>query len=63
LNNIFAAQRVRLLCKPGIFLGAKNCLGQSLAIAQINEDYAAVIARDVDPSGKRDLLADIAFTK
>ena len=63
LNHIFAAQRVRLLCKLRVFLGAKNYLRQSFAVAQINEDHAAVIAGDIYPSGKRDLLADIAFAK
>ena len=63
LNHIFAAQRVRLLCKLGIFLRAKNHLSQSFAVAQINENHAAVIAGDVHPSGKRDLPADIAFAK
>jgi len=63
LNNIFAAQRVRLLCKLRVFLGAKNYLSQSFAVAQINENHAPVIAHDVYPSGKRDLSADIAFAK
>ena len=63
LNNIFAAQRVRLLSKLGIFLRTKNHLGQSLAVAQINENHTAVVAGDIYPSGKRDLPADIAFVK
>ena len=63
LNHIFAAQRVRLLCKLGIFLRAKNHLSQSFAVAQINENHAAMIAGDIHPSGKRDLPADIAFAK
>jgi hypothetical protein len=38
-------------------------LGQSLAVAQIDENYATVIAGNVHPSGQRDLPADIAFAK
>jgi hypothetical protein len=63
LNDIFAAQRMRLLCEVGIFLGPKNHLSQSFAVAQINENHTAMIAGNVHPSGKRDLLADIGFAK
>src|SRR4029077_13524794 len=63
LNDIFAAQRVRLLCKLSIFLRAEYQLSQSFAVAQINENHAAVIAGDVYPAGKRDLPTDIAFAK
>jgi hypothetical protein len=63
LNNIFAAQRVRLLCKLRIFPRAKYHLSQSFSVAQINENHAAVIAGDVYPAGKRDLPTDIAFAK
>jgi hypothetical protein len=52
-----------LLCKLGIFLRAKNHLTQSFAVAQINENHAAMIAGDIYPSGKRDLPANVAFAK
>jgi hypothetical protein len=45
------------------FPPGENHLSQSFAVAQINENHAAVIAGDVHPSGKRDLPADIAFAK
>jgi hypothetical protein len=38
-------------------------LRQAFAIAEVNENYATVIARNVYPAGKRDLLADVAFAK
>jgi hypothetical protein len=63
LNDVFAAQRVRLLCELGIFLRAKHDLGQPFAVAQINKNHATVVAGDIYPSGKRDLPANIAFAK
>ncbi len=63
LNHIFATQCVRLLRKLGVFFRAKNDLRQPFAIAQIDENDAAMIARDIYPAGKRDLLADVAFAK
>ena len=43
----------------GIFLRAKDNLGQSFAIAQIDENDAAMIAPHMDPAGQRDLLSDV----
>jgi hypothetical protein len=63
LNHIFATQCMRLLCKLGVFFRAKDNLRQTFAIAQIDENDAAVIARDVHPTGKRDLPADVGFAK
>ncbi len=63
MNDVFAAQRVRLFCELGVFLWTENHLSQSFAIAQINEDHAAVVAGDIHPAGKRDLPADVAFAK
>jgi hypothetical protein len=54
---------VRLFCKLQVFLWTENHLSQAFAVAQINEDHAAVIAGDVYPPGKYDLPADIAFAK
>ena len=44
LNHVFAAQTVRLFRDLCILFRAKNDLGQSFAIAQIDENDAAVIA-------------------
>ena len=63
LHYIFTAQRMRLLCQSRIFLRPKNNLGQPFAIAQVNENDAAVVARDIHPAGKHDLLADVPFAK
>src|SRR5262249_42069967 len=63
LDDIFTAQRMRLFRKLGIFFRSKYDLCKSLAIAQVDENYAAVIASDVYPSGERGLLADIGFPK
>ena len=52
-----------LLREFSIFFRAKNNLRQPFAIAQINEDHAAMIARDIYPAGKSDFLADVAFAK
>ena len=63
LNHIFAPQSVSFLGQRGIFLGTKNNLGETFAIAQIDKNDAAVIARDVDPTGKRCVLADVDLAK
>ena len=63
LNHIFATQCMRLLRKVGVFFRAKDNLRQPFAIAQIDENDAAVIARNIYPAGERDLPADIAFAK
>jgi len=60
-SYIFAPQGVRLPRKLRIFLRPKNHLRQPFAIAQVNENNAAVIARDIYPAGKRDLLADVGL--
>ena len=63
LNHVFAAQTVRLFRHRSVLLRAKDNLGQTFAIAQIDEDDAAMIARDVHPAGERDLLADVDLAK
>src|SRR5207249_2518423 len=63
LDHVLAPQSMRFPGEFGVFLWTKNNLSQPFAIAQINEDHAAMIARDIYPAGKRDLPADIAFTK
>jgi hypothetical protein len=61
LDHILAAECVRFLREFCVFFGAKNNLGQALAIAEINENHPAMIARDIHPAGERDLPADIGF--
>jgi hypothetical protein len=54
------------VCLPrkfGIFLRSKHDLRQAFAIAEINKDYPAVIARDIYPPGQCDLPANIALAK
>ena len=63
LNHVFAAQRVRLLRKLRIFLRPKYDLRQSFAIAEINENYPAMIACDIDPTSQRNLTTDVPLTK
>ena len=43
----------------GIFLRAKDDLGQAFTVAQVNENDAAVIAPRMHPAGEFDLLADV----
>ena len=54
---------MRLLRELRIFLRPKHDLRQSLAIAEINENYPAVIACDVYPTGQRDFFTDVALAK
>ena len=46
-----------------VFLGTKNYLGQAFAVAQINENNAAVIAQNVHPPSERDCFANVVFAK
>ena len=50
---------MRLLCDLGIFFRAKNDLSQTFPIAQIDENDAAMIARDVHPAGERSHAANV----
>ena len=63
LDHVLTAQSMRFPGEFGVFLWTKNNLSQPFAIAQINEDHPAMIARDIYPAGKRDLPTDVAFTK
>ena len=54
---------MRFLRDLRIFLRAKHNLGEAFAIAQINKNDAAVIARHMHPTGECDLLADVDLTK
>ena len=63
LDDIFVFQMMRGLRDFGIFLRAKDDLGESFAIAQIDENDAAVIAPGMDPAGEFDLLADVGGAK
>ena len=42
-----------------IFFRAKDHLGDALAIAQVDENHAAVIATHMHPAGQNDLLSDV----
>jgi len=44
-------------------IGIADDLHQALAIAQIDENNAAVIAQSVHPASKRDRFANVAFAK
>jgi hypothetical protein len=52
-----------LLCKLGVFLGAKDNLSESFTVAHINEDHAAMVAGAIYPSRKRDICTDVGFAK
>jgi len=61
-NHIFVAERVRDGRQLGILLRAKNDLGQSFAIAQIDENDAAMIAPDMHPAREFRDTADVGGT-
>jgi hypothetical protein len=63
LNHVFTAQCMRLPRKLGVFLRPKHDLRQAFAIAEINENYTAVIAGDIYPPGQCDLPANVALAK
>src|SRR5580693_6046763 len=63
LNHVFTTQCMRLLRKLRIFLRPKHDLSQAFAIAEINENYPAVIAGDIYPTSQCDLSADVALAK
>ena len=63
LNDVFAPQTVRLLCQLGVFFRSKHNLRKTLSVAQVDKYDAAMIARNVDPTGKRGILADVAFAE
>src|SRR6266480_4415452 len=54
---------MRLLRKLGVLLRTKDNLRQPFAIAQIDEDDAAMIARDMHPAGERDFAADVSLAQ
>jgi len=54
---------MRLLRKLGVLLRTKDNLRQPFAIAQIHEDDAAMISRDMHPAGERDFAADVRLAK
>ena len=53
------AQGVGELGGLGVFLGAEDALGEALAVAEVDEDDAAVVAGGIDPADERDGLADV----
>ena len=59
LDHIFVPERMGNGRELSIFFRAENDLGQSLAIAQIDENNAAVIAPDMNPTRKFGDAADV----
>ena len=58
-DDILRAQGVRLFGDPGVFFGAEDDLSDARAVAQVDEDDAAVIAARIDPTGERRGLAHV----
>ena len=44
-------------------VGVEDKLREAVAVAQVDEDQAAVVAVGMDPAGKFDFLADIGFAE
>jgi hypothetical protein len=47
----------------GIFVWVEHALGQTLTVAQVDENDAAVVARGVHPTDERDRLIDMGFAE
>ena len=56
-------QMMRFSCELGVFLRPENNLGEPFAVAQINEDDAAVIAENMHPAGEHGADANVAFAQ
>ena len=59
LNDVFITKAVR---KLGRFLGiirAEDHLGETLAVAHVDEDHAAVVAGRIHPTDEGDSFADV----
>ena len=54
---------MRSLRDLGIFFRAKDHLREAFAIAQVDENDAAMIAPHMHPAGEFDLAADVGFTQ
>ena len=54
---------MRSFCNLGMFLGPEDDLGDAFAVAQIDENDAAVVAAGIDPAGKGDGLADVIYAE
>ena len=63
LDHVLAAQSVRSFGDLRMFLGTKDDLRQTFAIAQVDEDDAAMVAPRIHPAGERDGLVDVGFTE
>jgi hypothetical protein len=46
-----------------LLLGAEDDLCETLAVAEIDKDDAAMVTAGIDPASKRDGLADVFFAK
>ena len=58
-NDIFQAQDNGALVGLRGNVGRKDNLGQAHAVAQVNKDEAAVVAAELDPAHKADVLVHI----
>ena len=56
LDHEFAAQALGL-AEQGLVVRIEHDLQQALAVAQVHEDHAAMIAAPVHPAGNGDFLA------
>ncbi len=61
-DDVFVAERAADLVGLAGF-GMKDDLGDAGAVAEIDEDDAAVVAVSVDPAGEADFGADVGFTQ
>ena len=58
-DDILRAQPVRLPGDGGVFLGPEDDLRDAGAVAQVDEDDAAVVAARIDPAGEGNGLAHV----
>ena len=58
-DDILRAQAVGLPGHLRVFLGPEDDLGDALAVAQVDENDAAVVAARIDPTGQRGGLAHV----
>ena len=59
MKHVLIAQIVTLRRQFRVLFRPEDHLPQPLAVAQVEEDHPAVIARRVHPAAKRDRLADV----
>src|SRR5206468_1469320 len=57
-DHVLRAQRPGLLVAGSLRVGLEHDLHESLAVAQIDEDHAAMVAAPLHPATEHDLVAD-----